>query len=110
VAETVYSSRLFLGHALSATARAVLVPGDELWVIRTVSIFAPGGSVSQGFECVDSASGATTIWWSNVIDVAGFYDVLNDLRVVCEPGDVLLLSGLGNPDVGLYGYRFSVPI
>lgn len=102
-----YSQRLYLGHHVSSDG--FTVPTDRTWVIRTITVFWPGGSVTPGAQLVDVLSGATIWWDTDTISVAGLYHHLDDVRIVLPAASAINVLGFGDPDITLNGYSLTLP-
>lgn len=103
----VYSDELFVAHDLSAAT--LNVPVGERWVVRTVTSFGAGGLTAAGYQIVDNATGATILYTSYTTGLTGEWQVENDLRVVFKEGAQYDITGFGPSDLGLYGYRLTLP-
>lgn len=106
---SVYTDILFEAHALGSGGAFITVPEDERWVVRTVTEFIPGGSTAGGIQVVRLDTDATIIYDTYVTEIGGAWRVTNDLRVVMKEGIEYAIFGFGPNDVGLYGYRLSLP-
>lgn len=102
----VYSSQLFLGHAVGTVV--VTVPGSEVWVIRTITAFYPAVIGSQQMQIIDDGSSATVVQDDNGSGIGATWHALNDLRIVWPPGRSFTVLGGGNVDIGLFGYAFTL--
>lgn len=103
----VYSERLYLAHAVSSDG--FTVPTDETWVIRTITVFWPGGSAAPLAQLIDVLSGATLWWDTDTVSLAGLFHHLDDVRIVLPAGSGVSVVGFESPDIALHGYRLSLP-
>lgn len=102
-----YTARLALVHAESSPV-SIVVPGDELWVIRTITQFVAGGGTLGGMQLIDQATDAT-IWWTQPpISATGEFEAWYDMRIVLPTGSTTSLVTAGGTDVGLYGFKLPV--
>lgn len=105
----VYTDILFEAHNLGSGGAFITVPTDERWVVRTVTEFIPGGATAGGIQVVEIANNMTIIYDTATTGVTGEWRLTNDLRIVMKEGLEYAIFGFGPNDVGLYGYRLTLP-
>lgn len=105
----VYSAILFEAHNLGTAGTFITVPADEIWVLRTLTEFIPGGATAGGVQVVRIDNDMTIAYDTYTTAVTGAWRVTNDLRVVMESSVEYAVFGFGPNDVGLYGYKFLLP-
>lgn len=107
MARPLYSSGLFYGHNVSNSPFPV--PADQVWVVRTITAFYPGGTVGPGIQIIDTGTDATVWWDSDSISSTGAFRYWTDLRLTLDGPMNLVILGFGGPDITLSGYQFVRP-